>query len=264
MVKNNYFNDVDDILKFDDDNITLSFSTVRGGASTGSFTSLNLGMHVGDDQKLVLENRKRYAKMLGTTLDAMVFCNQTHSANFKLVTKNDCGRGATDFSDGINDTDALYTFDSGVYLNAYYADCTPVYFYSHVNNLIGVIHAGWQGTVKQITKQTLKHVIDEYGISPDNLHVLIGPSIEFENFDVKQDVIDLVKHMDNYDGCIRHISDDQYKLDVKRLNYLQAYDLGIKNISISSLDTYDDELFFSYRKDNKAGRMCATIVRHDV
>ncbi len=260
-MKNNLFKLDNNIFTRYDENINMFFSTINDGVSTNEYKSLNLGFHVGDDYDKVVNNRIIYANKINTDLDHMIFCNQTHSDNFKLVTMDDMGRGSFDFNDGIDNCDAIYTFDQNIYLNAYYADCTPVYFYSKVDNLIGIIHAGWQGSVKQITKKTLSHIINNHNISKDNLVVIIGPSISFDNFEVEIDVINQVKKMDNYTGCIRQNNEVKYNVDVKRLNYLQAKDLGINQVHVSDIDTFDNDLLFSYRKNNKTGRMCATIGR---
>jgi Multi-copper polyphenol oxidoreductase laccase len=40
-------------------------TTRHGGVSSGPYASLNLGLHVGDEADLVLENRRRAAAVLG-------------------------------------------------------------------------------------------------------------------------------------------------------------------------------------------------------
>ena len=45
--------------------VRAAFTTRRGGASIGEWSSLNLGAHVGDDPQHVDENRKRVARLLG-------------------------------------------------------------------------------------------------------------------------------------------------------------------------------------------------------
>lgn len=250
-----------DILNIADEDIQLFFSTKKGGVSKHECDSLNLAFHVNDQLADVLTNRQIYAEKINMDLNRAVFCQQTHSTNFKLVTHQDARCGSFDFESGINNCDALYTFEKNLFLNGYYADCTPVYFYSTEKNLIGIIHAGWQGTVKQITKKTLKHIIEKHNIKPDEISVVIGPSIGYEHFEVRKDVINLVLKMDNYKDCYKKINDQQYIVDVKRLNYLQCQDLGITNIKVSKIDTFSDDEMFSYRKNNKCGRMCATIVR---
>ncbi len=45
---------------FPKDEVTLGFSCRTGGKSTGRFSSLNMGLHVGDDRETVFENRRLF------------------------------------------------------------------------------------------------------------------------------------------------------------------------------------------------------------
>ena len=50
---------------FENAPLTAAVSCRDGGVSQGFFTSLNMGLHVGDDPSLVVENRKRFFDALG-------------------------------------------------------------------------------------------------------------------------------------------------------------------------------------------------------
>ncbi|MCY0874825.1 MAG: laccase domain-containing protein, partial [Firmicutes bacterium] len=45
--------------------IVAVFTRNSGGTSEGGYASLNLGLHVGDDPKRVLQNRERLGDMVG-------------------------------------------------------------------------------------------------------------------------------------------------------------------------------------------------------
>ena len=62
------------------------FSTRIGGISTGDYTSLNLGLHVGDEQERVVENRKRICQVLGSDAGELVAGEQVHSDQIRVVT----------------------------------------------------------------------------------------------------------------------------------------------------------------------------------
>ena len=62
------------------------YTTRLNGKSEGDFSSFNLGLHVEDDPKTVLQNRFALEKHLSKKL---VFMNQTHSDKVVLVDKND-------------------------------------------------------------------------------------------------------------------------------------------------------------------------------
>lgn len=239
----------------------IGFTTRLGGVSTGPYTSFNQGFHVGDEKEVVLKNRQILADTIGLPLGQFVFAAQCHSDNFHKVTKSDLGKGTCDFEGGIENCDALYTFEKNVVLGAFYADCTPVYFKSQKDDLIGVIHAGWQGTAKGITEKTLAHILEVEGVSKENIALYIGPSIKADAFQVQEDLLAHFKDP-RYESCITYKNGGTY-FDVPKANVIQLKTLGFKDnqIKVSPQCTYKEEKFFSFRRDNVTGRMAAVIVR---
>ncbi len=212
----------------------------------------------------VLENRRLVANKINRGLNNFVFAKQCHSSNIAEVTSADAGRGVMSFEDGILDVDGLYTFDNNLVLAAFYADCTPVYIMSEQDNLTCVLHAGWQGTVKAIVFKAIEH-FKTLGIDPNNLEVVIGPSISYDNFEVEIDVIDQINKLEMIETnlCYKQINDIKYKADVKLINKLQAISAGVpaENIYVSDICTYQSENLFSFRRDNQTGRMIACIYK---
>lgn len=238
---------------------TIGFTTRYGGVSTGPYTSFNQGFHVGDESDSVLKNRQILADRVGLPLSRFVFAAQCHSDNFYKVTNEDLGKGTFDFESGIENCDALYTFEKNVVLGAFYADCTPVYFKSEKDHLIGVIHAGWQGTAKEITEKTLKHILTVENVPIENIQLYIGPSIKADVFQVQADLLDHFSK-EKYGSCMAS-KDEMTYFDVPKANLIQLQNLGFdtKQIAVSPQCTYKEEAFFSFRRDNVTGRMAAFI-----
>ena len=69
------------------------FSTRLGGVSEGCFSSLNLSFSRGDREEDVRENFRRIADSLGVRCEDMVFSQQTHTTNVRVVTEEDRGKG---------------------------------------------------------------------------------------------------------------------------------------------------------------------------
>ena len=69
-----------------------------------------------------------------------------------------------------------------------YADCTPVFLYDPVKNVIGNVHSGWRGTVQKIAQKAVAKMIKYYGVNLNNIIVCIGPSIAKCHFEVGKDV----------------------------------------------------------------------------
>ena len=183
-----------------------------------------------EDKQLILNNRKQLAKLLKTDLEHMVAPHQTHSANFKEVSLKDGGRGMYCQDDAFNNTDALYTKDTDLFLLSFHADCTPVLLYC-----------------------------------PKKMLAYIGPCICQDCLEVMDNVIDLVKQMD-FDTTPYYKQTDttHYLLDNKGLNRQMLLNLGLlkKNITVSPYCTVEnDKLFYSYRKYKDSGRNITIIKR---
>ncbi len=266
MKQEQYFKLENDLYVFDQFNhegINIFFTSKNDGVSTGAYESNNQALHVGDNADDVIVNRQKHATKINRELEQFIYTNQTHSDTSLLVSKDDAGAGTLSTDTAFDNCDGLYTFDNDIVLNAFVADCTPVYFFNKKVNLIGVIHAGWQGTVKSIVYKALTNICQKHNLDAADFVVIIGPSIEIRNFEVGQDVIDLINKMDYLDYYSTYEAQDngKYHANVKRLNYLQAKAAGVKteNIFVTDLDTYSNENLFSYRQNNTTGRMCASI-----
>ena len=61
------------------------FTARHGGVSQGSFSSLNLGDHVGDDQVAVATNRGRLNSLL--SVSQLQFMNQVHGNTVAVIDK---------------------------------------------------------------------------------------------------------------------------------------------------------------------------------
>ena len=69
------------------------FSTRLGGVSEGCYASMNLSFTRGDREEDVRENFCRIADAIGVRCEDMVFSQQTHTSNVRVVTEADRGMG---------------------------------------------------------------------------------------------------------------------------------------------------------------------------
>ena len=128
-------------------------SALLAGITLKGFTEPeegNMALHACEHTENIVENRRKLAAFLSCGLEYFICAYQTHSANFKKVTQKDRGRGSATMDNAIMDTDALYTFDPNLLLCCFTADCVPVLLYDETSGLVGTIHSGWGGTVKEI------------------------------------------------------------------------------------------------------------------
>lgn len=242
--------------------ITAATSMRTGGFSTGDFTSLNLALHVGDDRTLVLKNRDLFfsQKEVNITPKNSVFVAQNHSTIVKKVTFADTGRGFNDFKDGI-DADALYTNQPGLNLAIYHADCVPVFIYVPNHNIVGIIHAGEQGSVGNITGILVQKLLLE-GVKPAEIYAHIGPAASMGHRVItKERAFELAALGGDIIRAIK-ATEPQYFIDLPLLNTLQLRRLGVPldNISYSNICTYqNNDQFYSYARNKVTGRNISFI-----
>ncbi|WP_246940149.1 peptidoglycan editing factor PgeF [Bacillus pinisoli] len=245
--------------------ITAGFTTKNRGYSQEPFSTLNLGLHVNDSKDHVIQNRGRLAGLLHFPLEDWVCSEQVHDHHIKKVTKADRGKGVMKYEEGIPCTDGVYTSEANILLTSVYADCVPLYFIEPSRGLIGLAHAGWKGTVREIASRMVRCWVEEEGVQAENIHVCIGPSILNCCYVVDDYVINEVKKvLDDQDVLpFIEISPGQYSLNLAKLNQQILLKAGVQeeNIIMSSRCTScEDQLFFSHRRDRgKTGRMMSFI-----
>ena len=226
--------------------------------------SNNMALHACVSHEHVLDNRMKLAAYLYCGLDDFVCANQTHSSNFHRVTIDDKGRGADQMDTAIVDTDALYTYEPNLLLCSFAADCVPVIFYNNVNGLIGVIHSGWQGTVKEISLKLFEHLIQVEQCNPSDFHIQIGAALSQEKFEVNEDVYVKFKDL-GYAADYMYFNDQthKYHIDNQQTVKKQCELAGIptEQITIDQTCTYVNPDGFSYRQDRQSGRHLSFIMK---
>lgn len=217
----------------------------------------------GLDDESVLKNRFKVAELLNTDLNHMVASFQQHTTNFIEVSLKDGKKGMLNRESAIQGYDAMYTKDADLLLYSFHADCTPVMIYCEDKKIVAEIHSGWKGTVNEIVGKTVNHLIRNENCDPQYIYAYIGPSIEYRNFEAKDDIINLVKNMSFDTSSFYTLKDDgAYLLNSKGLIKQQLLNLGVldKNIKTSPYCTMEnDELFFSYRKTRTPNRNITMI-----
>ena len=168
------------LLTFFEDDTIMAAMTLRDCTAPlcGS-----MALHTGEEAGAVMKNRRRLSE---ETLPLSRWCcaMQTHSANAYAVTAEDAGRGTLTIDDAIPACDALYTRERGVLIGVFTADCVPLLLHDPHSGIIAAIHAGWPGTVKQITHHTVSRLIEREGLDARTVQVWIGPCIHQPSFQI--------------------------------------------------------------------------------
>lgn len=239
------------------------FTTRLGGVSKGIYDSLNTSIIKEDPLENVRRNLDLVCSAIGIDYTRLVFSDQVHGDNIRVVTEADIGKGLTLPSD-IEDADGLMTNVPGVPLITFYADCVSLFFLDTKNKAIAVSHSGWKGTVLKIGAKTIKQMGEVYGTKPEDCLVGIGPSIGPECFEVGPEVAEEFRNaFDNWAEFIEPFGKEKFKIDLWKANKLLLMKLGIPegNITVSGMCTKcNEDMFFSYRRDNgRTGSLSAIM-----
>lgn len=247
--------------------IRAATTTRQGGVSSDLYEGLNLAYQTGDDHKKVSLNRSVFLNEAHLRAEQLVLCHQTHADTIRYVTSKDGGAGADSFESGVQGTDSLYTDIPNLALGILHADCVPVFFYVPRLHLIGIIHAGWQGTIKQVVYLTLKQLMNVHSFTADEIYLYLGPSINGRHQLLWDEIAAAGIGVPHFNDCLS-TRDGQTYYDVVTHNLLQLNDLKIKrdHIDVSPYSTYEEaSLFYSFARSlpAKTGRHISFIYRVD-
>lgn len=238
--------------------LTHAVSTRLGGVSTAPYDSLNLGFHTDDKEKKVLTNRQMFLNAIGLDINKTVTAKQIHQDKIYIVERGDNIRGATSYSNAIDDTDALITNLKGIPLALFFADCVPVIIYDPVKKAIGISHAGWKGTVLNIAQKTVLKMKDAFNSNPTDILAAIAPSIgpccyEVDKKLYKEFRNSTYNQLSNEDFSKLFIpTEDKYHLNLQEANKADLVMAGVLPDNIYSSDictSCNNDIYFSHRKD---------------
>ena len=224
-----------------------AFSTTRsGGVSHGSWSSLNLGLHGGDDPSLVEKNRARLSEVLPSPAH---WLRQVHGTSVVQYS----ARSASEM-----EGDALVSFEPRQVCAVLTADCLSVLFCNRRGDRVGIAHAGWRGLANGILQATVR-ALDE---APGELMAWMGPAIGPQAFEVGSDVAEAFQG-EFPAGFTPH--GDRFLMDIYALAKLKLAAVGVHEVYGGAYCTVSDpERFFSYRRDGVTGRMASLVWLDDI
>jgi hypothetical protein len=247
---------------FDGSGVDAMVTTRLGGVSADPYGSLNLALHVGDEESAVIENRRRALRALGAGLEDLVVADQVHGSAVSVVGTQNGGRGALSGADAVAETDALVTNEPGVVLAILVADCAPVLLFDPHAGVLGCAHAGWRGALGGVIDATIV-AMAALGADASRMVAGIGPAISAGRYEVGDDVVAAADDaLGAAHGCTRAGQPGQWWFDLRgavRTMLLRA-GLGPDRIADAAIDTGPPGPFFSARAEARCGR-CALLAR---
>ena len=260
------FNQVNDIRYFYFDLLQLpglihGVFTRRGGISPEPWASLNLGGTVGDSQQNVIENRDRIFSVVNRSVDTLYDVWQVHGA--KVICADE-----PRFMDSLPEkADAILADYIGVTLMMRFADCVPILLYDPSNRVVGMVHAGWVGTVKKVVGAAVKGMQERYGASSSDLLVGIGPSIGPDHYNVGEDVVNKVEQaFGDFAPSLLAYRNGKVYFNLWEANRYILEQSGVANVEVAGICTACHlEDWYSHRGEGgKTGRFGAIIALEEL
>jgi len=209
-----------------------------------------------------MQNRTILCNTLEIKANDIIFPKQTHSATIKTIGPEYFDAEENKKKIFLSETDAVITALKGVCIGIKTADCVPVLLFDQKKKVIAAIHAGWRGTVQQITCLTVKEMISKFNSDPGDIVAGIGPSISPEVYEVGPEVWSLFDPL--YYRSNDSESSDKRLLDLWKANSDQLIAAGVpaNQIELAGLCTLSNpNTFYSARRDGaKTGRMATGIM----
>jgi polyphenol oxidase len=214
------------------------FTSRRGGASSGPYASLNLGLLTDDDPTAVRQNRSTLQSQVGSPVS---FLRQVHGTDLRHTTAADATRRQTAGPGELPEGDGQLTSERGCALGVLTADCLPVAIAG--DGAVAMLHAGWRGLAGGILERGA-NALRALGVSGP-LSAAIGPGAGPCCYEVGDEVhaalatepgrLHRGRNLD-LPGIARH--------RLGRADVTEVHDIGLCTICS------DPELLFSHRRDH--------------
>lgn len=175
-------------------------------------------------------------------IEKCVFMDQIHSSKVKIY----------DESLENLSCDGLISIEKNTALCVLSADCLPLILW-HENGIIAALHSGRKGSFENILKECVNKICTKNpNLDIQKFHLFILPSICAKNYEIDGEILEFAKV--KFKDFL-----NERKLDLKALVKFQAQNLGIKNIIDSNICSFDDEAFYSYRRDKTSKRFVSVV-----
>ena len=234
--------------------LTQAVFTRRGGCSPDPWSTLNFGGTVGDDPLRVRENRNRALMALKCDPESVYDVWQVHGVNV-VVAESPRPPEAAPLQ-----ADTILTNNPGITLLMRFADCVPIFLYDPVRKAIGIVHAGWLGTVRGTAQMAIEGMQARYGSNPADILAGIGPSIGPDHYEIGPDVVAQVRQafgksalslLKNQAGSIH--------FDLWSANRLVLEKAGVRQIELAGICTacYSEDWYSHRAEHGRTGRFGA-------
>lgn len=270
----------------------LSYDVKSGSGVKGLRTAIMKWEKRDEAAPVVQDARNRLAKQIGSSLEFECISDQKHTNYVHVAAKEDLGPIwpktrplHRQYVDGMvtDIPDALLTVFGG--------DCPPVYIVDPVRKAIGLVHAGWKGTLGRIPEVAIAQMVVKFGSDPSDMYAAIGPGICRDCYEMGDEIYDafavewsreeadriLVRYPSGEEKKIadnkgnKYVQDalnnrtftGKYHLDLRLANKMTLMRAGVREdrIDVSNVCTKcNADTFYSYRSGKMENEQAAMLV----
>ena len=222
------------------------------------------GEDIGKARSIVRDNLSKLVMQLGSDINHLRVTNQQHTANVIEVDEQKLGYGASVAN--TNPVDGIITDVTGACLVVYGADCPSVYIVDPIHHAIGLVHAGWKGTLGKIPEVAIRMMADRYGSNPEEMYAAIGPSICENCYEMGDEIFDMFAtqwSLTDANQLLHRHSSGKYHLDLWKANTMTLERAGLlaEHIAVTNICTCcNTDTFYSYRAHKMENEQAALLV----
>ncbi len=228
----------------------------QGGVSPKPWESLNVGGGVGDEVGRVIENRQRAFRAAGRAPESIADVWQVHSADVLVM------RATRAAGERPPQADGMVTDDPGLTLFMRFADCVPVLLFDPRRPAVGIVHAGWKGSLARIAARAVTRMQEAFGTRPEDVLAAIGPAIGPDHYPVGPEVVEeTLRAFPHEHAALLPRRGKETCLDLWQANALALRQAGVLSIEVAGLCTacHTHEWFSHRAEQGRTGRFGALI-----
>lgn len=221
--------------------------------------------------------RGRLARQLGSSIELEGVTDQQHTNHVYVIKEEDLGIRWPDRKPTRRSfVDGVVTDLPGVVLTAFGGDCPPVYIADPVRGAIGLVHAGWKGTLGRIPEVAIAQMVVHFGSEPSDLYAAIGPGICRDCYEMGDEIYEAFEKNWGRESADRILSrypagdaekdlypEGKYHLDLREANRMTLLGAGVREdrIAVSNICTMcNKDVFYSYRAGCMENHQTAMMV----
>lgn len=155
--------------------------------------------------------------------------------------------------------DYLITNQRNIGLGVLTADCLPIIFVDNITGAIGIAHAGWRGSVKNIALITLERMQQQCGTKIADVSVFFGPCAKVCCYEVQPDF----RNNFTDDNAFFIQRGRQLFFDLPLLNANLLYAIGLPKTAMNeqyNCCTICNDDYFSFRRQGEAAGRNVSVV----